>query len=333
MAVLTGAGASERSALRLIGLSRSSWRYRTHPRDRVSNPVPHAQRGGKHWLSPQEQAAILDRIQEAFQAQISVYEAFYAALDAGDPIASLSSWHRLARRLEPQRPSHRKAQQRSSAIPELTTNQALQLWSWDISKLPLPLRGEYLEFYVVIDVFSRYIVGWRVEETESDELAKEMMEQAFAAEGATPQVIHSDGGASMRSNTLLEFYDELSIATTKNRPRVSNDNPYSEAAFKTAKYRPEYPQTFNTLDQAREWARQFVTWYNDQHAHSGLEGHTPASIHHDTWRPVHHARQATLDALYEAHPERFTRGRPQLKTPLAAATINQPKTKKRLQTG
>lgn len=208
----------------------------------------------------------------------------------------------------------------------------MQVWSWDITKLPGPYRGVTYDFYVTLDLFSRAIVGWRVEDGESDALAADMFRTAFTAHGAVPRVVHSDGGPAMTSKTVTVLLRDLGITTSRNRPRVSNDNPFSESAFKTCKYRPTYPGWFPSLDAARAWAGEFVTWYNTDHRHSSLEGHTPASVHDGTWAAVHHRRQQALDGLYAAHPHRFTR-RPTAKTPLATVTINQPKTNHRLQTG
>lgn len=333
MAELRSAGFSQRGALDLLGVSRSTWHYRTHPRPAAAARVPHRERRAAHWLTEEEATAILTAITGAFAQGESVFQTYYQALDAGNPVASLSSWHRLARaHLEAQRPIRRRRQRRACAMPQFEAFGVLHVWSWDITKMAGPYRGVNYEFYVVLDVFSRAIVGWRVEEHENDDLAAEMFETAFAAAGARPQIIHSDGGPSMTSKTLTELFRDLGIETSRNRPRVSNDNPYSESAFKTYKYRPGYPTYFPSLQDARAWASAFVTWYNTIHHHSSLEGHTPASIHDGTWTTIHAQRQQTLDTLYAAHPHRFTRP-PQIKTPLAAVNINQPKTTQRLQTG
>ena len=331
---LTGdAGWSQRAALSVLGLSGSTWHYRTRPRARAVDPVPHTARVARHWLEPAEQDAILALLVTAFAAGKAVYQGFYEALDAGDPVASLSTWHRLARaHLGAARPVRRRRTHRASAIPQLCATGVLQVWSWDITKLPGPYRGINYDFYVAVDVFSRAIVAWRVEDRESDQLAADMFRAALDACGGRPRVVHSDGGPSMTSKTVTELLRDLGIQTSRNRPRVSNDNPYSESLFKTAKYRPGYPRWFATLADARAWAEDFVTWYNTSHRHSALEGHTPASVHDGSWVQAHHARQATLDQLYAQRPHRFSTP-PILKTPLAAATINQPKTRDRLQTG
>jgi putative transposase len=208
----------------------------------------------------------------------------------------------------------------------------LQVWSWDITKLKGPYRGLSYELYVVLDVFSRMIVAWRLEEHEDDDLAAEMFTAAFIRFGARPQVVHSDGGPAMTSNTLTGLFRGLGIEVSRNRPRVSNDNPYSESLFKTAKYTPTYPAHFRSISEARAWTEQFVAWYNHDHYHSALQGHTPASVHDGTWVAVHHQRVATMAGLHAAHPERFTRP-PDLKAPLAQVAINHQTSTDRLQTG
>lgn len=294
--------------------------------------MSHTARRAPAWLSEAETQAILTAVAAAFAQGKSVHQAYYEALDADEPVASLSTWHRLARaHLEAQRPVRRRRTHRATAMPQFQATAALQVWSWDITKLPGPYRGVTYDFYVTLDVFSRAIVGSRVEDRESDQLAADMFRTAFAASGAQPQLIHSDGGPSMTSKTVTELFRDLGIATSRNRPRVSNDNPYSESAFKTGKYHPSYPGHFTSLEHARAWASEFVTWYNTTHRHSSLEGHTPVSVHDGTWISIHHRRQQALDALYAANPHRFTTP-PRLKAPMASVTINHPKSDHRLQT-
>lgn len=333
VAALVAAGLSQRTALVLAGMSRSTWHYRSNPRGGVATPVPHTQRRALSWLSPTEQDTIAAMLQAAFTRGWSVYHAFYEALDVGDPVASLSTWYRVARtRLAAQRPVRRTRKHRASAIPSLVVDAPLQAWSWDITHLKGPYRRVTYQFYVAIDVFSRMIVAWRLEDREDDDLARDMFETAFASHGARPRIIHSDGGPAMTSNTLTGLFAELGIEVSRNRPRVSNDNPFSEAVFKTVKYVPTYPAYFTDIEQARAWATRFVAWYNHEHHHVGLEGHTPADVHTGSWREVHSKRVATMDRIYAEHPERF-RSRPVIKTPMAQVAINHPTTDDRLQTG
>ena len=330
---LIAAGFSQRAALDLAGIARSTWHYRDRPRARVSEPVAHRQRRSKCWLDAGERARIEEKLRAGFTAKKSVYLAFYDALDAGDPVASLSTWYRIARGIDQTtRPIRRTRKHRATAMPTLLVDGPDQAWSWDITHLRGPYRGVTYQLYLAMDVFSRMVTGWRVETREDDDLATEMFQDAFKIRGVLPRIVHSDGGPSMTSRTLGDLFAELGIQASRNRPRVSNDNPYSESLFKTAKYTPDYPAFFTNLDHARSWAADFVEGYNHRHHHAGLEGHTPHDVHHGTWTGVHHRRQAAMDSLYTAHPERFTHP-PRVPTPMAQVAINQETNRDRLHAG
>jgi len=207
----------------------------------VSQPVPHTQRAPPRGCRRPNAHAITAKLAPAFEAGYSVYHAFYLALDAATrpprcPPGTGSPAPTCTRSARPP-----TATRRASAIPSLIAHAPMQVWSWDITKLKGPYRGVTYELYVAIDVFSRMIVAWRLEEHEDDALARDMFETAFARHGARPQVVHSDGGSAMTSNTLTELFRELGVEISRNRPRVSNDNPYSESAFKTTKSMPTYP--------------------------------------------------------------------------------------------
>lgn len=330
---LTGVGLALRRVLPLLGLASSTWHYRHHPRPRVSDPMPQADRAYGCRLDPSEQEQVLHLIKTAFAANQSVFQAWYDALDAGDPVASMSTWYRLARRLEPERPVRVRRSRRTTAMPQFEATAPNQVWCWDITKLPGTYRGQWHSLYVVLDVFSRYVVGWRVEDGEDDDLAKAMFEHAITDQGgAVPRIVHSDGGSSMMSTTLAELYRDLGITRSRNRPRVSNDNPHMESWFKTAKYSPGYPKSFTGLDHARTWAEHVIASYNSGHHHSSLEGHTPQALHDGSWVHTHRRREAILDALARKHPDRY-RGQRPLKTPYAAVHLNKKKTTERLQSG
>lgn len=326
-------GLARRRVLPLLGLAPSTWHYRNHPRPKVTDPVPQSQRAYACRLDLAEQEQILHRIKVAFGCGDSVFQAWYDALDAGDPVASMSTWYRLARRLEPQRPIRARRSRRATAMPQFEATRPNQVWCWDISKLPGTYLGQWYCLYVVLDVFSRYVLAWRVEEVEDDGLAKLMFEQAIVDQGGVvPRIVHSDGGASMMSTTLAELYRDLGITRSRNRPRVSNDNPHMESWFKTAKYSPGYPKSFTDLDHARAWAQGIITPYNCGHHHSSLEGHTPQAVHDGSWVATHRQREVILDALALEHPDRYRSQRP-LKTPYATVRLNQKKSKERLQIG
>lgn len=333
VAEMRAVGWSQRASLEVIGLSASTWHYRRCPRPKTGRPVPHAARRCDTWLTDAETARIVAKLTVAFAAGDSVHQAYFEALDAGDPVASLKSWYRVAQRhLDPRRPARRHRKHRATAMPQWTANAAMQVWSWDITMLPGPYRGINYCLYAAIDVFSRTIVAWRVEDAEVDDLAAQMFDAALAGAQLRPRIVHSDRGPSMTSKTVAKLFDDLGITRSRNRPRVSNDNPFSEAWFKTAKYRLGYPPFFADLHHARTWAAGLIDWYNNRHRHSSLEGHTPASVHDGTWIQIHHQRQAVLDQLYQANPGRYPRP-PRPRTPLSHVVLNQQQPGDRLQTG
>jgi putative transposase len=199
----------------------------------------------------------------------------------------------------------------SSSRPELKATRPNQLWSWDITYLKGP-KGIFFYLYTIIDVYSRYIVGWMIANQESSELAEQLIADTCTKEGIKPEqlTLHADRGSAMRSKTVAQLLIELGVSKSHSRPRTPTDNPYSEAQFKTMKYRPGYPKTFRTQDQARDWVRKFVQWYNHEHHHTGLALMTPAVVHHGQVEQVLQQRQQILDAAYATHPERFVRGKP-----------------------
>ena len=198
-----------------------------------------------------------------------------------------------------------------------------QVWSWDITDLRTPWRGVAFKAYSIIDIFSRKLVGCRVEEREVDDLAVEMFEDAFGRHGI-PDAVHADSGPAMRSGALKDFLSELGVTQTHNRPRVSNDNPFSESEFRTMKYRPNYPGTFATIEQARAYVEWYVPWYNQNHKHSGIALFSPNEVHDGTWHHAWNRRDATQQAYYDKHPERFRRP-PRTPAPADIVGINLPK--------
>jgi putative transposase len=299
----------------MIGLSRSTWHYRSHPRTSVPDPIPQKDRAYPSRISAADQAVIAAKITAGWQAGHSVDHSFTCSWDDGVMLASRRSWWRIAATIADQssRPitPRRSAQATPRVAPVLKATGPGQIWSWDITDLRSPWRGVSFKAYSIIDIFSRMIVGWRVEERESDDLAVAMFERAFAEHGR-PQVVHADSGPAMRSTVLKDLLADLEIGQTHNRPRVSNDNPFSESEFRTMKYRPNYPSTFADIDIARAWVGAYVPWYNQQHRHSGVALFTPSEVHDGSWAARWRQRDDTYQAYYDAHPERFSN---RLKTP------------------
>lgn len=326
LTVITG---SQRQALQLAGVSRSTWHYRRHPRARVADPVPQKDRAYRSRIGDGDREVIGQLITAGWQQGTSVDKAFADAWDSGTMLASRRSWWRIARDIEdqsarPVAPTRRAGSARAPReAPVLVATEPQQVWSWDITDLPTPWRGMAFKAYSILDIFSRKVVGYRVEEREVDALAVEMFERAFTEHGI-PDAVHADSGAAMRSNLITELLADLGITKTHNRPRVSNDNPFSESEFRTMKYRPNYPGTFTTIEEARAYLDWYVPWYNAHHTHSGLALFTPDQVHDGTWKQSWHHRDQVQQAYYAAHPERFHRP-PVTPAPADTVGINLPR--------
>jgi putative transposase len=230
-------------------------------------------------------------------------------LDEGVYLASISTMYRLLRAEHQVR--ERRAQARRPALvkPELVATGPNQVWSWDITKLRGPHKWTWFQLYVILDVHSRYALAWLVATRESDRLAEELIAEAIYAQDvpAGHLALHADRGSSMTSKTVAQLLADLGVAQSHSRPHQSNDNPYSEAQFKTLKYAPTFPKRFASIDHARRFCDWFFQHYNHQHRHSGIGLHTPADVHYGRAELVRARRQAVLDAAYTTFPERFRR--------------------------
>jgi putative transposase len=213
------------------------------------------------------------------------------------------------------------------AKPELLAERPNELWSWDITKLLGPRKWTYYYLYVILDVFSRYVVGWTIQYQESARVAKALIAQAIEQQGIMPGqlTIHADRGPSMTSKPVAFLLSDLGVTKTHSRPYTSTDNPYSEAQFKTLKYRPDFPDRFGCIEDSRGFGQVFFPWYNHEHRHSGIGYMTPASVHYGRAEEIRQQRARVLAAAYAAHPDRFVRGVPQPPRLPAAVWINGPK--------
>ena len=324
---MIGAAVTELAALTstaracaLLGRPRAS-HYRAqqarHPRSRAPRPAP------PNALSEAEREQVLDVLTSPRFCDKSVSQAWATLLDEGTYLASRSTMHRLLRAAGQSGERRRQATHPPRAKPELLATAPGQVWSWDITKLRGPDRGVYYDLYVVLDIFSRYTVGWTVAAGEDATLAAALIADAIRRHGP-PRAVHADRGTSMTSKPVAQLLVDLGVARSHSRPHVSNDNPYSEAQFKTLKYAPVFPDRFGSLADARAFCEQFFTYYNHEHRHTGLGLHTPASVHHGTAAEVRAHRAATLTAAYAANPARFRHRRPQPPRLPVAAWINQP---------
>ena len=210
--------------------------------------------------------------------------------------------------------------------PELLATRPNELWSWDITKLRGPQKWTCYYLYLIMDVFSRYVVGWMIAENENATLASELIEVTCRRQGVdrAELTIHADRGPSMTSKTVAQLLVDLGVEKSHSRPHVSNDNPYSESQFKTMKYRPDYPKRFGSIMDARNWVREFVGWYNEDHHHSGIGLMPPRVVHYGEGEKLRAQRALVLEAAYAAHPERFVRGKPAAPALPEAVWINKP---------
>jgi len=312
------------AACRALGVARSRV-YRAR-RQTAGAETPALRSAPARALSASEQELVREVLNSERFQDWAPRQVYATLLDEGTYLCSWRTMYRIlaahaevrARRDQLRHPSYSK--------PELLATGPNQLWSWDITKLKGPATWTYYYLYVILDVYSRCIVGWMVMERECASLAEELIAESCAKQGIAPEqlTLHADRGSAMTSKTVAQLLADLGVTKTHSRPHVSNDNPYSEAQFKTMKYRPGFPEQFGSLVDARSWVRQFVAWYNTEHHHSGLGLLTPGTVHDGKAPAVLAARQQVLERAYTAHPERFVRGAPSVGELPAAVWINPP---------
>lgn len=319
---LTSARITTRDAKRLTGIARSSAeRDRRRP-----TPAASVRRAPANALTPAEREQVLRLLNSAEFVDAAPAQIYASLLDQGVYVASIATMYRVLREQAQVRERRRLARHPARRRPELVADAPRQVYTWDITKLAGPAKGVYYDAYVMIDVYSRYIVGVRVHARESGPLAESMMREVFAVHGV-PHVVHADRGTSMTSKSVADLLEDLDVTRSHSRPKVSNDNPYSEAWFKTLKYAPVFPDRFASLADARAFMNNFVTWYNHAHRHSGIGLHTPADVHHGRHHTVRANREDTLAAARTAHPQRFgtTRPLPKILDLPEQVWINKPK--------
>lgn len=260
-------------------------------------------------LSDEERAAILALVNSPEFASQPPSQIVPTLVDRGEYIASESTIYRIMKAAEQQ---HHRGRARKPSMRVVTSHCATEpnrLWSWDITWLPMAVKGMYFYWYMVLDVYSRKIVAHEVHVAESADLAALLMRKASLAEGLAGRkvVLHSDNGSAMKGATMLATLEKLGVVPSFSRPRVSNDNPFAESLFRTCKYRPNYPRKpFESVEQARTWTQQFVQWYNHQHKHSGLKFITPAQRHGGKAEAILQRRKQVYEAAKERHPERWS---------------------------
>jgi putative transposase len=320
---LRDAGMSTKAACRLAGKSTATF-YRCRKPTVLGPPVPRPSPANA--LSEPERQEVLALLRSEEYCDLAPAQVWARLLDEGRYLCSISTMYRLLAAAGENRERRRQRTHPAKKRPELIARRPLEVWSWDITKLRGPTRGEYYELYVIIDIFSRYVVGWLVADAETGELAAEFIETTLTAQGVTRDqlALHADRGTSMTSKEVAQLLVDLGVARSHSRPHVSNDNPYSEAAFKTLKYCPAFPANFGSIQDARAFCATFFEYYNHHHRHSGIGLHTPASVHYGTATQIRRQRAATLDAAYAANPTRFGNQRPTPPKLPKVAWINNP---------
>jgi putative transposase len=323
---LFAVGVSQREACRSTNTSRASWN-RWHKKASLSQPF-HIVRSGRqpHALAADEQTAVLAICNSERFCNSAPRAIVATLLDEGHYLASASTFYRILRTHELTRERRAIASHPARVKPELVTTEPNELWSWDVTKLAGPAKWTWFSLYLVLDVFSRYIVGWEVATTESTAIAKALFREAIREQGIGPGQlhIHADGGAMMKAKSLALLFADLGISKSHSRPHTSNDNPYSEAQFKTLKYRPEFPQFFASVRHARVFIADFVRWYNHEHRHSGLAFLTPADVHYGRAQDVLTKRNAAMQQVWVRYPRRFHPSGPAAYALVDAAYINRP---------
>lgn len=311
-----------RRACEALDLPRASF-YR-----RLSPPAtPGARPAPPLALSGGERQSVIDLLHCPRFQDDAPRQVYAALLDEGRYYCSIRTMYRILkaehgdvkeRRKQVQRPLYKK--------PELLATEPNQVWSWDITKLKGPVKWTYFHLYVILDIFSRYVVGWMVAHRENAALAKRLIQETCVKQGiALGQLtLHADRGSSMKSKCVTQLISDLGVTKTHSRPHVSNDNPYSEAQFKTLKYCPQFPQRFGSIQDARSFCQDFFPWYNKEHRHSGIGLVTPQQLHYGIAHKVFRNRREVLRLAFEVKPNRFKGRIPQPPTLPKAAWINRP---------
>ena len=310
-------------ACRALAVARATaYRHRT---PRVASPA-RVRRPSPLALSREERETVLGELHSGRFADASPAQVYATLLDEGRYLASERTMYRLLAAHAEVRERRNQLRHPAYERPELLATGPRELWSWDITKLRGPAKWTWFYLYVILDVFSRYVPGWMVATRESAALAERLIADTVTKERIVPGqlVLHADRGSSMRSKPVALLLADLGVERTHSRPHVSNDNPFSESQFRTLKYRSTFPDRFGSLEDARAFCREFFSWYNTCHRHSGIGLLTPVDVHAGRAAEVTAARAVTLSQAYEAHPERFVRHAPRPPALPTAVWINPP---------
>ena len=314
---------STKRACWLLGRSRAT-HHRRHLAPVLGPPAPRPT--PPNALTEAERQRVLTVLRSPEYCDLAPAQVWAKLLDDGIYLCSISTMYRLLAIAGENRERRRQRTHPAKKKPELCATKPNEGWSWDITKLRGPQRGVYYELFVIIDIYSRYVVAWTVSERETGELAEAFIADALAIQGIERDQLwlHADRGTSMTSKPVAQLLVDLGVARSHSRPHVSNDNPYSESQFKTLKYCPTFPDRFGSIQDARNFCTAFFAYYNHEHRHSGIGLHTPASVHYGTANEIREQRAVALDAAYAAHPNRFRHRPPEPPKLPTVAWINEP---------
>jgi putative transposase len=314
-----------KSACKAFGISRAGL-YRRRAISTAPRLVKKRSAPPRALSEPEKQDVLETLHSERFQ-DMAPHEVYATLLDEERYLCSIRTMYRILeentevkeRRNQLRHPDYKK--------PELLATGPNQVWSWDITKLLGPVKWSYFHLYVILDIFSRYVVGWMVATCESATLAKQLIGETCSKQNIQKEqlTIHADRGSSMKSKPVAFLMADLGITKTHSRPHTSDDNPFSEAQFKTLKYRPDFPDRFGCIEDARQFCRAFFPWYNNEHKHTGINLLSPTDVHHGEAETIIASRQIVLNTAYALHPERFVKKMPEHKPMQQAVWINPPK--------
>ena len=319
-------GIDRRTACDALGVARASL-YRSKARLEMVEPTPRPRPRSPRALEPEERAQVLETLTSERFVDEAPRQVWARLLDEGVYLCSVSTMYRVLRAERSTRERRDQVRHPIYAKPELLARRPNEVWSWDITKLLGPATWTYFYLYVILDIYSRYVVGWMVAERESARLAERLIEETVTKQEIAPGqlTLHADRGSSMKSGLVAQMLADLGVTKTHSRPHVSDDNPYSEAQFKTMKYRPEFPQRFGSLQDAQAHCRRFFAWYNDEHYHTGIGLHPPAAVHYGLAADRTERRAKVLLRAAVEHPMRFVRQHPAPPAVPPAVWINPPK--------
>jgi putative transposase len=307
-----------------LGVPRSTYFRKRAP---VHGPRPRRLSPART-LGPAERAEVLGVLHEPRFVDLAPAQVHTTLLTEGRYLCSVRTMHRILDENREVRERRDQLRHPAYARPELMAERPNELWSWDITKLRGPAKWNHFQLYVILDVFSRYVVGWMIAPGEASILAERLIAETCRRQGIEVDqlTLHADRGTSMKSKPVALLLADLGVTKSHSRPHVSNDNPFSEAQFKTLKYRPDFPKRFGCIEDARAFCVDFFAWYNNDHHHSGLAMFTPSDVHHGLVEQRRAARQVVMDAAFAAHPNRFPGGRPVVRLPRTTVWINPPTT-------